>query len=117
MTAVFPEGSNYRSSSTIHSDTNATTLYTVPSGMTAAYFVWINVSDDASDARTYTLTFTDSSGSTTATLLSVKSISANTALTQDFFIAMEPGDTIKGTASAAGVHAVVTVHEIAGRNR
>jgi hypothetical protein len=115
VTAVFPQGSNYRSFTTVHSDSSATTLYTAGPGVLAAYFVWINLSDDAADARTYTLTFTDSSGSTTATLMYQKAMAANVQIKEDFFVAMETGDTLTGTASASGVHAVVTIHEVSGR--
>lgn len=114
MAVAFPEG-NWRSFTTIHSSSSETTLYTVPSGVVAAYLSAIYVSDDAADARTYTLTFTDSSGATTATLMYQKAIAANAQIAQDYFIAMEPGDTLKGTPSASGVHAVLTVHEVAGR--
>ena len=115
MTAVFPQGSNYRSFTTIHADTSEVTLYTAGVGVTAAYFVWINLSDDAADARTYTLTFTDSSASKTATLMYQKAMAANVQIKEDFFVAMEAGDTLKGTPSAAGIHAVVTVHEVSSR--
>lgn len=115
MTAVFPQGSNYRSFTTIHASGSEVTLYTVPTGVIAAYFVWINLSDVAANARTYTLTFTDSAGSTTATLMYQKAIAANEQLKEDFFVAMKAGDTLKGTPSASGVHAVVTIHEVSGR--
>lgn len=115
MTAVFTEGENYRSFTTIHADTNEQTLYTVPTGVIAAYFVWVNLSDIGANARTYTLKFTDSAGSTTATLMFQKAIAASEQVKEDFFIAMKPGDTLKGTASASGVHVVLTVHEVAGR--
>lgn len=114
MATVFPNG-NYRSFVTIHADTNEQTLYTAGTGVVAAFLVNVHVSDDGASARTYSLTFTDSSESETAQLWYTRAIAASEQANVDFFIAMEAGDTIKGTASAAGVHSIVTVCEIAGR--
>ncbi len=115
MTAVFIQGANYRSFGTVLSDTNETTVYTCPSGAVAAYVVWINITDTASNARTATIRWTDSSASATYSLNVAKAITANTVERADLFLALEPGDTIKVTASAATLHVVVTVHEVAGR--
>ena len=76
---------------------------------------WLNVSDDAADARSITLTWTDSSASATYTLGYQIAIAANAQLRIELDLCLDAGDTLKATASAGGVHIAVTVKEVARR--
>lgn len=116
MTAIVEEGSR-RSFGTALTDTNETTVYTAPTGVKASYLTWINVSDDAADARTITLRWTDSSASTTYTLGYQVAIAANAQLRLELDLVLDAGDTLLATASAAGVHVVVTAKEYARTGR
>lgn len=115
MTAVVEDGAR-RSFGTVLADTNETAVYTAPTGVTAAFLTWINISDDASDARTVTLRWTDSSASTTYTLGVAIAIAANGQLRLELDLVLDAGDTLLATASAGGMHVVVTAKEYA-RNK
>lgn len=112
MTAIVEDGAR-RSFGTVLADTNETAVYTCPTGVNAAFLTWLNVSDDASDARTLTLRWTDSSASTTYTIGVAIAISANAQLRLELDLVLDPGDTLLATASAAGMHVVVTAKEYA----
>jgi hypothetical protein len=114
MTAIFEEGAR-RSFGTVLADANEATIYTCPTGIQAAYLTWINVSDDAADARTITLKWTDSSAAITYTLGYQIALAANAQLRLELDLVLDAGDTIKATASAGGVHLALTVKEVAGR--
>ncbi len=102
-----------RSFGTVTVDTNPITVYTCPSTM-FAQAVCLLASDDAADARTLTVTWTDSSGAVTYTLAYQRAIAANTTMDLQLYrLALDPGDTLKVTGSAAGIHVTVNVIEYA----
>ena len=91
-----------------------TTLYTAPSAslfnVSIASSIIVCNTDD-SNARTLTLTLTDTSD-TIFTLFDVKSIAANTSvelLTRD--LVLKSGETLKVQASAANIHVVASIQE------
>lgn len=112
---MFPAGS-YRSVGTVLANTNKTAVYTCPTTIKAAFVVWVRTSDDASDARGLTLAWYDTSLATEFILGSVQALAANTPLAEELYLALEPGDELRATASAAGMHVTVTTIEITGRN-
>lgn len=112
MTAIVEEGSR-RSFGTVLSDTSETVVYTAPTGVKASYLTWINVSDDAAAARTITLVWTDDSASTSYTIGYQVAIAANEQLRQELDLVLDAGDTLKATASAGGMHVIVTAKEYA----
>lgn len=113
MATVFPEGS-YRQFYSVIADANETVVYTCPAtGFLAAYVLWITASDDAADARTITLAWRDSSAAVTVTLNYQAAIAANTAFEREFKpLVLEPGDTVRVTASAGGMHVTGAVIEV-----
>jgi hypothetical protein len=114
MTAVIEEGAR-RSFGTVLTDTNETVVYECPAGATATYLTWLNVSDDAADARTITLRWTDASAAATYTLIFQATIAANAQTRIELDLVLDAGDTLKATASAAGMHVVVTGKEFVRR--
>ena len=118
MSSVFPDGS-YRQFYSVIADTNETAVYTCPtSGFVTAYVLWVTATDDAADARTITLAWRDSSATTTVTLNYQAAIAANTAFEREFKpLVLEPGDTLRVTASAGGMHVTGAVIEVARTGR
>lgn len=114
MTAIYEEGAR-RSFGTVTVDTNPITIYTCPTGVTTAYVTWLNASDDAADARTLTLTWTDASAAVTYTLGYQLALAANTPLRIELDLCLDAGDTLSATGSASGIHIAVTVKEVARR--
>lgn len=118
MSTTFPEGKYKRFVYNVP-DTAENIFYTCPStGFLAAYLVWLNCADDAGAARTITLSVRDSVASTTYVLVSAAAIAAN--LPYQFTatpLVLAPGDTLRATGSAAGIHIVGTVIEVARPNR
>ena len=112
--ATFPDG-NYRMFGTALADTSQTTVYTVPTGFTTAYIVYFNASDDGAAARTLPIEWTDSSASVTYVLTFQEEIPANQAMEIKPLWALDVGDTLKCTGSAAGINIVISVMEISGR--
>ena len=118
MATVFPDGA-YKAFKYITVDTNENPIYTCPAaGFLAAHVVWVAASDDAADARTITLTWRDSSASVTYTLNYQAAIAANTAFEREFKpLVLEPGDTLRATGSATGIHITGAVIEVARPSR
>lgn len=112
MASLFPSG-NYRSFPVNISDTSDTTIYTCPTYAVCAFIVWIAYADDGGAARTVTTTLVDATGPTTYTIGYQEAIAANTPLTKELYLVLGPQDTIKVTASAGGVHTIVTAIEVA----
>lgn len=101
----------YRSFPTVIANTNETTVYTCQPNMWAQV-TEIVAADDAGEARTITLTWTDSSATVTATLAFTAVIAAATTYKLELArLALDPGDTVKATVSAGGVHVTVNVIE------
>lgn len=106
----------YVSRGTVLGDTNATVVYTCPADMLAQITqIWF--ADDGGEARTVTVTWTDQltaagGGPTTYTLCFTKAIAVVTQTEMAFNrLALDPGDVVTVTASAAGVHVTVNVIE------
>lgn len=103
----------YRTFGTVTVDTNPITVYTCPAN-TFAQVTEIWISDDAADARTATITWTDSSAAVTYTLAFQHALAANAKIQYNFLrLALDPADTVKVTGSAAGIHITVNVIEYA----
>ena len=84
------------------SDTNLTTVYTVPTNFTAVIKEIFLTNVDGSSAVDATLKYTDTSASATFSLLSTKSIAADDYLRiEDSSIILEEGDILKAQAGAA----------------
>ena len=112
MAAVIPTG-NYVTTAFNLADTNKTTVYTVPTGF-FAYVTQIWAADDAGAART--LTIEAGLGGTDYMLGYQVAIAINVPLDWEFKpLQMTATDTIKMTASAAGIHGFVSVHHVARR--
>ena len=94
--------------------TNATTVYTVPTGadFNASVISSIIVSEDSGNADTITLTIT--SGSDVFSLFKVKAVAANTSielLTRD--LVLQSGEILKATAATANrLHVVASIQEL-----
>lgn len=117
MAAVIP-GGKYDTAPTVLSDTSETTCLTVPKGSLSYYITQIWVAADDGAARTITLTATING--TAYTLVSTAAVSANTPLDYEFMPlvlhynkASATGDTIKATASAGGVHVLISYIDVA----
>jgi len=95
--------------------TNATTLYTAPSGndFNASIFSSILVSEDSGNADTITVTITN--GSDVFSLFKVKAVGANGTvelLTRD--LVLQGGEILKVTAATANrLHVVASIQEFA----
>lgn len=103
----------YRTFGKVLADTSATVVYTCPAN-TLAQITQLWFADDGGEARTVTVTWTDSSLTTTYTLCFTKAIAvvAQTEMALNR-LALDPGDTVTVTASAGGVHVTVNVIEYA----
>lgn len=104
-THTFPEA-YYFSQPFILSDTNETSVYTVPTDKYALINqIW--ASDDAADARTLTVEINKSG--TDYTLAYQKAIAANAQMDLKFDqLLLLAGETVDLTASAAGIHGFVS---------
>ena len=112
MATVFPDA-YYFSTPTILSDTAETTVYTCNNEWAFLTALW--AADDGGSART--LTAVARIGGTDYTLFVAKAISANAELSIEFKpLVLKSGESIKCTASAGGVHVIVSGTEGAGRN-
>lgn len=90
----------------ILTDTNETSVYTVPTDK-YAYVRQIWASDDAADARTLTVEVAKSG--TDYTLAYQKAIAANTQMDLKFDeLVLLAGETVDLTGSAAGIHGFVS---------
>ena len=112
MASVIP-GGRYETVLTVLSDTSETTCLTVLDGSLSYYVTEIRAADDGGEARTVTLVATING--TAYTLVFQGAIATNAPLEYEFKPlvlkynkASSTGDTIKATASAGGVHVLIT---------
>jgi len=106
-TTLWPIG-NYVTTPFNLTGVSKTTVYTVPTGF-FAYATQIWAADDGGEART--LTIEAGLGGTDYTLGYQVAIAVNTPLDWELrAMHMSAGDTIKMTASAAGIHGFITAH-------
>ncbi len=96
------------------SDTNLTTVYTVPTNFTAIVKDIFLTNVDGTSAVDATLKYTDTSASATFSLVSTKSVPADDFLRiEDANIFLEEGDILKAQAGAANdLEVTVFVEEI-----
>ena len=84
------------------SSTDLTNVYTCPPNFTAVIREVFLTNVDGSSAVDATLKYTDTSGSATYSLLSTKSIAADSYLRlENAYIVLETGDILKAQAGAA----------------
>lgn len=119
MTAItVPLNGRVRSYGTKLTTTGATTVYTAAAG-TQPVVIAVNVCNiDGTSSADITLSWVDSSAAATYLIESTNAVAADTNEITEFPVALDDGDTIVATASAANdLDVIVTVVESPGRNR
>ena len=92
----------FKNTSVALSDTNLTNVYTTPTNFTSIVRDVFLTNVDGTSAVDATLKYTDTSGSATYSLLSTKSIAADSYLRlENTYIVLEEGDILKAQAGAA----------------
>ena len=106
--------SNYKSAGVV-AGTNATTLYTCPTGRTALARS-IRLANNTTNTATATLSWTDSSAGATFmldTTRAVYPVGAETVGNDGDIVVLEPGDTLHVTASDTDtIHATAAILEL-----